>query len=107
MTINQKKVNGIIHIIITGRLDAETAPEAEAFMNEIVAQDSIKLLFDLCDLEYLSSAGLHVILKTAKRIYEKGGKIVLCCLSEIVRDVFESSQFPMADTVAAGIEKLS
>jgi anti-anti-sigma regulatory factor len=44
---------------------------------------------------------------TAKRIYEKGGEIVLCCLNEIVRDVFESSQFPMTDTVAAGIEKLS
>ena len=107
MTINQKKVNGIIHIIITGRLDAETAPEAEMFMNEIVVQESCKLLFDLCDLEYLSSAGLRVILMAAKKIYEKGGEIVLCCLNEIVRDVFESSQFPMADTVSAGIEKLS
>ena len=107
MTISQKRVNGIIHIIITGRLDAETAPEAETFMKENVSQETIKLLFDLCDLEYLSSAGLRVILMTAKRIYEKGGEIVLCCLNEIVRDVFESSQFPMADTVAAGLEKLS
>ena len=107
MTISQKKVNGIIHIIITGRLDAETAHEAETFMNEIVSQETIKLLFDLCDLEYLSSAGLRVILKAAKSIYEKGGKIVLCCLNEIVKDVFESSQFPMVDTVTAGIEKLS
>ena len=107
MKISQKKANGIIHIIINGRLDATTAPEAETFMNEFVAQENVKLLLNLFDLEFLSSAGIRVILNTAKRIYKKGGKIVLCSVNEFISDVFESHQFPVTDTVASGIEKLS
>ena len=111
MTISQKKVNGIIHIIITGRLDAETAPEAETFMNEIVSEETIKLLFDLCDLEYLSSAGLRILLSAAKEMRRREGKIVLCSLNEFVKEIFEVSGFqsliPIADSVESGIEAIS
>ena len=107
MEITQKKENGIIRIIIKGRLDAESAPLADRIVKGIIAKKTPRLLFDLCGLDYVSSAGLRVILTAAKHVFKSGGEIVLCCLSDIVRDVFESSQFPIADSVAEGIEKFS
>ena len=107
MEILQDNENGITQIIIKGRLDAETAPEADKLIKEAVGQEKIRLLFDLCDLEYISSAGLRLILQTAKAVCEKGGQIVLCCSNEMVREVLTSSRLPVADSVAAGIRELS
>jgi anti-anti-sigma factor len=107
MEIFQDNENGIIQITIKGRLDAETAPKADQLIQETVGKENIRLLFDLCDLEYVSSAGLRLILQTAKKVYEKKGQIVLCCSNEIVREVLASSKLPIADSVAAGIKKLS
>ena len=107
MQIIQDKENGITQITIKGRLDAETAPEADHLIQEIAITENIRLLFDLCDLEYVSSAGLRLILNTAKEVSEKGGQIVLCCSDETVREVLASSQLPIADSVAAGIKKFS
>ena len=106
MEILQEFENGITQIIIKGRLDAETAPEADRLIKDTVGQEKIRLLFDLCDLEYISSVGLRLILQTAKDVYEKGGQIVLCCSNEIVREILESSKLPIAETVEAGIKKL-
>jgi len=92
MQVFQENENGIIQIIIKGRL--------------AVGEENIRLLFDLCDLEYISSVGLRLILQTAKDVYEKGGQIVLCCSNEIVREILESSKLPIAETVEAGIKKL-
>ena len=107
MEILQENENGITQIIIKGRLDAETAPEADRLIKDTVGKEKIRLLFDLCDLEYVSSAGLRLILQIAKAVYEKGGQIVLCCSNEMVREVLMSSRIPIVDSVAAGIKALS
>ena len=105
MKIIRKKENGIIRIVIKGRLDADSAPKAEKILKKIVAKNKISLLFDLCELEYMSSAGLRVILNAARQVNQKGGKIVLCCLNEVVKEIFESSPFPIRDSVEAGLEE--
>ena len=107
MVILQENENGITQIIIKGRLDAETAPEADRIIKDTVAKEKIRLLLDLCDLEYVSSAGLRFILQTAKAVCEKGGQIVMCCSNKMVREVLTSSRLPIADSVAAGIKKFS
>jgi anti-sigma B factor antagonist len=107
MVILQENEDGITQIIIKGRLDADTAPEADRLIKDAVEQEKIRLLFDLCHLEYVSSAGLRLILQTAKTVYEKGGQIVLCCSNELVREVLKSTRLPIADSVAAGIKKFS
>jgi anti-sigma B factor antagonist len=99
--------NGITQITIKGRLDAATVPHADKSIQEAVKHENIRLLFNLCELEYISSAGLRLILQTAKNVYKKGGQIVLCCANEIVRELLESSQLPIAESVEAGIEKLA
>ncbi len=106
MQVFHENENGIIQIIIKGRLDAETAPQADRLIKEAVGEENIRLLFDLCGLEYISSAGLRLIFQTAKDVYEKGGQIVLCCSNENVRRLLESGKLPIAETVEAGIKKL-
>ena len=107
MQVSHENENGITQIIIKGRLDAVTAPQTDKLIREAVGAENIRLLFNLCDLEYISSAGLRLILQTAKDVYEKGGQIVLCCSNEIVREILASSQLPIAETVEAGINTFS
>jgi anti-anti-sigma factor len=77
MEINHKVENGILNIAIKGRLDAATAPVAEGEINKMLEGEENRLLFDLSDLEYLSSGGLRVILSAAKEIRRRDGKVAL------------------------------
>ena len=111
MEITQKEENGIVSIAINGRLDADTSPEAEKVVKEALEGQTTRLLFNLSALEYLSSAGLRVLLSAAKEMRRREGKIVLCSLNEFVKEIFEVSGFqsliPIADSVESGIEILS
>ena len=110
MEINQKEENGIVFLAFKGRLDGTSAPEAEQAVKNILDAENNRLLFDLALLEYLSSAGLRVILGAAKEMKRRDGKFVLCALNAYVKEVFEVSGFgaiiPIADTVEAGIKEI-
>lgn len=86
---------------ITGRLDALTAPEAEVVLNRAVDEDASRLVINLGGLEYISSAGLRVLVATGKRVARENGKMVLCELHDGVREVFEISGLLFVLTVAA------
>jgi anti-anti-sigma factor len=111
MEITQKEENGIVSISIKGRLDADSSPQAEKIVKEALAGQTTRVLFDLSALEYLSSAGLRVLLSAAKELRRRDGKIVLCSLNEFVKEIFEVSGFqsliPIADSVESGINVLS
>ena len=96
MEINKKKEKGIVYLTIKGRLDAQTAPQAKRFIEENVEKENIRLIVDLCDLEFISSAGMRLILELSKKVRQKEGQIVLCCLNHIVREVIGSVQLPIA-----------
>lgn len=93
MDISYKKLDGIINLSISGRLDAVTSLEADKMFNEIVTAGNDKLLIELSGLEYISSAGLRVLLVVAKKIQQKGGRIALICMTPNVKEVFEISGF--------------
>ena len=105
MKIIRKKENGIVRIIIKGRLDADSAPKAEKIFRKTLAKNKIRLLLDLCELEYMSSAGLRVVLNAAREVSQKGGKIVLCCLNDVIKEIFEFSPFPIRDSVEEGLKE--
>jgi len=111
MEIKQKEENGIVLIDIEGRLDADSSPEAEKVVKEALGGQSNRVLFNLGALEYLSSAGLRVLLSAAKEMRRRDGKIVLCSLNAFVKEIFEVSGFqsliPIVDSVESGIEVLS
>jgi anti-anti-sigma factor len=93
MEIIQKENGGIVNFAIKGRLDAVTSAEAEKEFGKIFNENKTRLLVDLEGLEYISSAGLRILLVVAKRMQQKGGKVALCNLAENVREVFEISGF--------------
>jgi anti-anti-sigma factor len=111
MEITQKEENGIVSIAIKGRLDADSSMEAEKVVKDALGGEANRLLFNLGELEYLSSAGLRVLLSAAKEMRRRNGKIVLCALNEFVKEIFEVSGFqsliPITDSVESGIETLS
>ncbi len=89
----QQQQNGIITLNIAGRLDAVTALDAEKEFEKILQEGSEQLLVDLGELDYISSAGLRVLLVVAKKIQQNGGKVVLAELTPNVKEVFEISGF--------------
>ena len=107
MKITHNEVNGITFLAIKGRLDAESAPEAKNFFEDILENDQPKLLFDFSMLDYISSAGLRVILNAVKRVMGMRGKFVICNLNEIVKEVFDNNNFPLAGSVESGIKTLN
>jgi anti-sigma B factor antagonist len=76
-------------VVVVGRLDAAQSPVAQAFLDRV--EGTVTL--DCSRLEYISSAGLGVLLKTQKRLQPAGGGLVLSGLSRHVRDVFTYSGF--------------
>lgn len=111
MEITQKEENGIVSIAIKGRLDADSSMEAEKVVKDAIGGEANRLLFNLGELEYLSSAGLRVLLSAAKEMRRRNGKIVLCALNEFVKEIFEVSGFqsliPITESVESGLEVLS
>ena len=87
-----KKAEGTtMNVALKGRLDTTTSPELESFLKENI-NGITELIFDLKDLEYISSAGLRVLL-TAHKAMEKQGSMKLQHVNEIVMEVFEVTGF--------------
>ena len=78
-------------VLLSGRLDTTTAPELEAFMEKEL-KDTQELVSDLTDLEYISSAGLRVLLKVQKYMNKKGD-FKLTHVSEVIEEIFEITGF--------------
>ena len=91
MTIHQSREADKIILTIEGRLDTMTAPELEKTMDDILDGVS-ELVLDMTQLEYVSSAGLRVLLKAQKQM-DRQGKMALTGVNESVMEVFEITGF--------------
>jgi len=93
MEITQEKVNDVAVISLNGRLNVTTTGDLEAVFNKLLEEKQTKVLVECRDLEYISSAGLRVLLTAAKQFKKISGEIVLAGLSQNVKQVFEISGF--------------
>ena len=84
--------DGYSVIQLSGKLDTDTAVKVDAVFTQTVELQN-HLLVDLSALRYISSAGLRILLLAAKRVQQKGGKIILYALQENVNDIFDISGF--------------
>ncbi|MBO5907666.1 MAG: STAS domain-containing protein [Clostridia bacterium] len=91
MTIEIKKSSDKTVVEVVGRLDTTTAPALENTVNENV-ESTENLILDMKGLEYISSAGLRVLLATQKKM-NKHGAMKLINVCEQVMDVFEMTGF--------------
>ncbi len=90
MTINKESNGSELKISLEGRLDTTTAPQLD---EEVKALDGVtKLVFDFTSLEYISSAGLRVLL-SAQKIMNKQGSMVIKNVSSEIKEIFEVTGF--------------
>ena len=91
MTINKTKENDKLTVNVQGRLDTATAPELEQSLNESM-EGVNELVMDLEGLEYMSSAGLRIMLASQKAMSSKGGMKVVN-VNDIIMEIFEITGF--------------
>ena len=91
MNINKNKIGNDLTIALEGRLDTTTAPELDEALNADLAGVT-NLVFDFSSLEYISSAGLRVLL-SAQKTMNKQGSMVVKNVSEEVKEIFEVTGF--------------
>lgn len=84
--------NGVLILKISGRLDAITTPSIEKKVFEHIHNGQTKLIIDFSELDYLSSAGMRMLLSMTKKL-KNVGKLVLCSVNDNVLDVLKMSGF--------------
>ena len=88
MIINVERDFELVTLEIRGRLDTTTAPNLESAINEL-SQDTKELIFDMSGVEYISSAGIRVLLGAYKKMSTNQGTMRIEKASDMVREVFE------------------
>jgi anti-anti-sigma factor len=83
----------IIVVRVQGRLDAASSPQLEKKLNSIVESGHFKLILNLGGVDYLSSAGMRLMLSVSKKLKHLEGKVVACSLNEDVMDVIKMAGF--------------
>jgi anti-anti-sigma factor len=93
MDLNEERLDEVTALSVKGRIDSTTAAQFGQRLDAVVAVPSGRLVVDLRDLDYISSAGFRVLLVAAKRADETGSRLVLCGLSSKVRQLFDVGGF--------------
>jgi len=111
MDITEEKREDVMLLGIKGRLDASTANELEEKLLASINGGERRLALDCSQLDYISSAGLRVLLLAAKRLGSSNGKIVLFALKDQIKGVFDiagfSSLFPSFTTQEEALKSLA
>ncbi|MBL0170990.1 MAG: STAS domain-containing protein [Gemmatimonadaceae bacterium] len=93
MQVTTRTLGDVTIAAITGSLDSASSPVAKNALDAVVAGGARKLAVDFTALDYVSSAGLRVLLGTAKQVKASGGALRMFGLNASVREVFEISGF--------------
>lgn len=93
MDVTTRTQGDVLIVAIAGSLDSITSPQAQQALDAIVAQGAKKVAVECTALDYISSAGLRVLLGLAKQLAAKGGALRTFGLNQTVREVFEISGF--------------
>jgi anti-sigma B factor antagonist len=92
--ISQAEKDNVTVLYLKGFLDAHTAPQFEKALQQLIKNDKVKIIVNMDQLDYISSAGLGVIMGFIEEIREKNGDIKMSNLSTKVYRVFDLLGFP-------------
>ncbi len=93
LTVPSSDQDDAVVLCPAGRVDGTNVTILQGAVRERLEAGQVRLVFDLVDLNYISSAGLRVFLMAARDLQAQGGKAVFCNLSEQIRQVFEITGF--------------
>ena len=101
LEVDEENDKSIIHV--NGRIDATTAPQLENQLNTLLDGNQIRLIVDFNNVDYLSSAGMRVLLAMTKRVQTlQGGMIVLHSLHDDVMEIIRMAGFEQILKIAPG-----
>ena len=92
MEITTKSDGSALNVSVSGRMDTTTAPQLEAVLKEKM-ENAEELVLDFSGLEYISSAGLRVLLSAQKRMNAQGGTMRVTGANEIIKEIFDVTGF--------------
>jgi len=93
MKFESRTIDQVTVVEMEGNLDTNTSVDAQEQINELISGGAMKLVVDFAAVDFVSSAGLRVLLATAKRLGGSGGSLRICGLNDEVNEVFEISGF--------------
>ena len=93
MGIDAERANSTVIAKADGRIDSSNSREFHSELEAVVADSDTALVLDFEDVSYISSAGMRVILITAKNLQKSGVKFALCSMHDSIREVFSISGF--------------
>jgi anti-sigma B factor antagonist len=109
MDINVRTIEQVTVVEISGELDGKTAPSAQERIVPLIGEEA-KILLDMSQVSYMSSAGLRMMLLLYRQAAGKDSQIALVGLSEEIQDTMSATgfldYFTTGDTVEAGLEAL-
>jgi len=105
MDIAELKKGSVVVLALKGRLDAATSGKLEEALLGLIERGERKLALSFHQVDYISSAGLRVLLVAAKRLKPLNGKVVLYSLNPQVREVFEIAGFTTIFPISATEEE--
>ena len=93
MEITEARERGVVVVAPVGRIDSTTSDRLEQHLLKLVAAGERKIVVDFAGVEYISSAGLRVMLALAKKMKDARGFVALCGMGEPVKMVFSLAGF--------------
>jgi len=92
-------------VSLKGRMDASSSPAAETVLSRLIESGERRIVVDMSDLDYISSAGLRVLLSSLKRLRDDDGRLLLAGLKPQIQNVFEIAGFQRIFTIYSTTEE--
>ena len=93
MEVIEEKQDAVYIFRLLGRLDSNTSPAFEKKIISAIEEGESTVVVDFESLDYISSAGLRVLLKAAKQLKKSEGRIHLCSMKDYIKEVFDIAGF--------------
>ncbi len=101
----ENQPQGRVRVALKGRLDTQTYTQCEQRLEPLLNPSTKVLVFDLAELEYISSMGLRVLMKTSKTMSKLGGKCLLTRLPPPIRTVIDIANALPPQNIFASVEE--
>lgn len=105
LEISSSHLNTSLIVAMKGRIDASSAKELEQQCLGFITAGNQQLIFDFSQVDYISSAGLRVILLIGKQLAANAGTLKLSAMNEIILNVFEISGFSKLFTIYSTVDE--
>jgi anti-sigma B factor antagonist len=99
MEIDTASLNAVTSVTVKGRVDSSTADKLRAHLAGVIQSGCARLVIDLKEVAYISSAGFRTLLITARSVDQAKGKLVLCGVAGEVKRLFDIASFTELFTI--------